>query len=166
MRQPHRNILAGIVLAVVFASKAVYAGTPPAQAQPDSYADVLQYIDHAWDVLTRSMDGCDTITDPKMPEQSVLYVPAEYAISERLKQLETRCKVRVAQLPQRITREGEFNSATLPRQGLLFLENSYVLPGGFFNEMYGWDSYFILRGLVRAGRLELARGMVDNFFFE
>src|SRR4051812_23861204 len=130
MRQPHRNILAGIFAAVIFATTAAHAGTPPVPAQPDSYADVLQYIDHAWDVLTRSMDGCDTITDPKMPEQSVLYVPAEYAINDRLKQLETRCKVRVMQLPQRITREGEFNSATLPTQGLLFLENSYVVPGG------------------------------------
>ena len=32
--------------------------------------------------------------------------------------------------------------------------------------MYGWDSYFIVRGLLRSGRVELARGMVDNFFFE
>jgi alpha,alpha-trehalase len=41
-----------------------------------------------------------------------------------------------------------------------------VVPGGRFNEMYGWDSYFIIRGLVRDGRVELARGMVENFFFE
>jgi len=32
--------------------------------------------------------------------------------------------------------------------------------------MYGWDSYFIILGLLRSGRRELARGMVDNFFFE
>jgi len=32
--------------------------------------------------------------------------------------------------------------------------------------MYGWDSYFIIRGLLREGRVQLARGMVDNFFFE
>ena len=32
--------------------------------------------------------------------------------------------------------------------------------------MYGWDSYFIVRGLLQSGRVELARGMVDNFFFE
>jgi alpha,alpha-trehalase len=32
--------------------------------------------------------------------------------------------------------------------------------------MYGWDSYFIIRGLVRDGRIDLARGMVENFFFE
>ncbi len=32
--------------------------------------------------------------------------------------------------------------------------------------MYGWDSYFILLGLLRDGRVDLARGMVENFFFE
>ena len=31
---------------------------------------------------------------------------------------------------------------------------------------YGWDSYFIVRGLLRARRIELARGIVDNFLFE
>src|SRR5580698_906481 len=50
--------------------------------------------------------------------------------------------------------------------GLLYLENPYVVPGGRFNEMYGWDSYFIIRGLLREGKVELARGMVENFFFE
>ena len=32
--------------------------------------------------------------------------------------------------------------------------------------MYGWDSYFIILGLVEDNRTELARGMVENFFFE
>ena len=32
--------------------------------------------------------------------------------------------------------------------------------------MYGWDSYFIVRGLIEDGELDLARGMVENFFFE
>ena len=35
-----------------------------------------------------------------------------------------------------------------------------------FNEMYGWDSYFIIRGLIDDGRMDLARDIVDNFFFE
>jgi len=40
------------------------------------------------------------------------------------------------------------------------------VPGGRFNEMYGWDSYFIVLGLVADHREELARGMVENFWFE
>src|SRR5207248_785447 len=39
-------------------------------------------------------------------------------------------------------------------------------PGGRFNEMYGWDSFFIQLGLMRDGELDLARGMVANFVYE
>src|SRR5204863_2383308 len=50
--------------------------------------------------------------------------------------------------------------------GLLYLPQPYVVPGGRFNEMYGWDSYFIQRGLLRDDKLELARAMVENFLYE
>jgi hypothetical protein len=33
--------------------------------------------------------------------------------------------------------------AQIHDQGLLYLPKPYVVPGGRFNEMYGWDSYFI-----------------------
>lgn len=32
--------------------------------------------------------------------------------------------------------------------------------------MYGWDSYFIILGLIQDNRTDLARNMVENFFFE
>src|SRR5256714_15191908 len=50
--------------------------------------------------------------------------------------------------------------------GLLYLPRPYVVPGGRFNEMYGWDSYFIQTGLLRDGETELARDMVENFLYE
>ena len=42
----------------------------------------------------------------------------------------------------------------------------FVVPGGRFNEMYGWDSYFITLGLLQDGLIDLARSMVDNFVYE
>jgi alpha,alpha-trehalase len=39
----------------------------------------------------------------------------------------------------------------------------YVVPGGRFNEMYYWDSYFTLVGLQSSGRHDLVRAMCDNF---
>jgi alpha,alpha-trehalase len=42
----------------------------------------------------------------------------------------------------------------------------FVVPGGRFNEMYGWDTYFIILGLLQDGRVELAQGMVDNLVYE
>lgn len=38
----------------------------------------------------------------------------------------------------------------------------FVVPGGRFNEMYGWDSYFILLGLLQDKKWELAKGVVEN----
>src|ERR1700744_995686 len=61
---------------------------------------------------------------------------------------------------------GEIDESKIDPAGLLYLPHKYVVPGGRFNEMYGWDSYFIIRGLVRDKRIELAQGMVENFFFE
>lgn len=42
----------------------------------------------------------------------------------------------------------------------------YVVPGGRFNELYGWDSYMESLGLIADGKVDLAKGMVDNFCFE
>jgi alpha,alpha-trehalase len=74
--------------------------------------------------------------------------------------------VQVKRLPIVIHHPGEIDSSLIKQQGLLYLDHKYVVPGGRFNEMYGWDSYFIIVGLVRDGRLDLAKGMVENFFFE
>ena len=49
---------------------------------------------------------------------------------------------------------------------LLPLPHPYVVPGGRFREMYYWDSYFTMLGLVGDGHLEMARDMLMNFAFE
>ncbi|MGE5113550.1 MAG: trehalase family glycosidase [Acidobacteriaceae bacterium] len=139
-----------------------------AQQKPASNdtSDLATYIDKTWDTLTRSMDNCEVILDRRVPEHSLLYLPADFPETDALKELGTRCKLAIEHLPQRITAPGTLSSDKLPRQGVLYLPNPYVVPGGFFNEMYGWDSYFIIRGLLRAGRVKMAQGMVENFFFE
>lgn len=49
------------------------------------------------------------------------------------------------------------------------LPNKFVAPSGkegiFENDMFYWDSYFIILGLVENGDIELAKGMVDNFAY-
>ena len=46
---------------------------------------------------------------------------------------------------------------------LIPLPNPYVVPGGRFREVYYWDSYFTMQGLVESGRTDLVRNMLDNF---
>ena len=47
----------------------------------------------------------------------------------------------------------------------IVLPHKYVVPGGRFQEIYYWDSYFTIEGLLAAGRRDLAKSMVDNFAF-
>lgn len=42
----------------------------------------------------------------------------------------------------------------------------YIVPGGRFNEQYGWDSYFETLGLLSCDILEPCIGMLENFIFE
>ena len=50
-----------------------------------------------------------------------------------------------------------------PHSSLIPLPNPYVVPGGRFREVYYWDSYFTMLGLVESGRTDLVRNMLDNF---
>src|SRR6478672_7206719 len=58
-------------------------------AEPDDTSDatkspglepILGYIAKSWATLTRSMEECTTVVDPKLAENSVLYLPAEMAV--------------------------------------------------------------------------------------
>ncbi len=69
-------------------------------------------------------------------------------------------------LPRPIAQLGDVRPEELTAPGLLYLPNPYIVPGGRFNEMYGWDSYFILLGLEADHREALAKGIVDDFLFE
>jgi len=51
------------------------------------------------------------------------------------------------------------------RSSLIPLPNSYVVPGGRFREVYYWDSYFTMLGLIASGRTDLVRSMLDNFAY-
>jgi alpha,alpha-trehalase len=127
---------------------------------------ILDYITSSWSGLTRSTLTCKGIADPKFTGPSVLYVPVDMPIPPTLSKLSSQCGIRAEHLPSVIRGPGEVKRNGVQPPGLLFLEHPYVVPGGRFNEMYGWDSYFIIRGLLRTGDLDLARGMVDNFLFE
>ena len=52
-----------------------------------------------------------------------------------------------------------------PQSSLIPLPGPYVVPGGRFREVYYWDSYFTMLGLIQDGRTDLVRNMLDNFAF-
>ncbi|MEP6992672.1 MAG: alpha,alpha-trehalase TreF [bacterium] len=52
-----------------------------------------------------------------------------------------------------------------PNSSLIPLPESYVVPGGRFREVYYWDSYFTMLGLIQSGRTDLVKDMLDNFAY-
>ena len=140
-----------------------------AAVAPDPNA-TLNYIHSAWDTLTRSVTDCSSLTDSKVDSTAaavpVLYLPADLPAPPAVAALQQTCHVRVVPLPRRIEKLGDVRPEELHTSGLLYLPNPYIVPGGRFNEMYGWDSYFILLGLQVDHREALAKGIVDNFLFE
>ncbi|WP_158881534.1 trehalase family glycosidase [Rhodanobacter sp. L36] len=154
-----------VVRFALAATCAAFVSVASAKQVPDPLK-TRAYIDHAWTTLTRSMDDCSALKDTKVKTHPVLYLPANLPTPPELAQVKAHCNVDVHVLPQAIDQLGELAPTTLPKQGLLYLPHPYVVPGGFFNEMYGWDSYFIVLGLVADHREAMARDMVDNALFE
>ena len=166
--------LLGLVLFLLFARGAgpqfffpntVYASGP---GESGDSADILAYITNAWSTLGRSLTDCASIQDPKFGagSRAILYLPAGSTVPLPVWQLKKSCNVDVKLLPKKITGLGSLDSASVTGHALLYLPHPYVVPGGRFNEMYGWDSYFIIRGLLADGLTDVSRGMIENFFYE
>ena len=151
--------------ALAFALSVNAQSNPNAHPNPDPQA-TLSYIHAAWNTLTRSMTECPSLADTKVTTEPILYLPADVAAPGAVEAVKQQCRVQVRRLPRRITKLGDVRPQELPAEGLLYLPNPYVVPGGRFNEMYGWDSYFILLGLEADHHEALAKGIVENFLYE
>jgi alpha,alpha-trehalase len=133
-----------------------------------------------WQGLTRTIDEAGMLKileDEKTDSEiSYLYVPEKDVFAVNYyKKLESKIpKLKILKLPPTIT---DIFSLTLNKKpGILALalktENNqvsgvpFLVPGGRFNEMYGWDSYFIAMGLIADGKIELAMAIADNFKYQ
>jgi alpha,alpha-trehalase len=162
----HAATIGIVVLCLAVTEPSCTSAAQSTVALDDSQATILAYIGNGWDTLSRSMSECKSVVDIKVTTEPVVYLPAAMAIPREVAAMQQQCRVDVRHLPRVIHHIGQVRPTELPVEGLLYLPERYVVPGGRFNEMYGWDSYFILLGLVHDGRVKLARGMVENFFFE
>lgn len=140
--------------------------------------------DYFWDGLTRRIDAhglARSVQDEKAggSNSARIYVPfSDPQAFEYFQQAAARKVVKnleVVRLPRRIS--PEYVRGINDKPGILSLALRegkdgtlsgvpFVVPGGRFNEMYGWDSYFESLGLLVDGKVELAQAMVDNFVYE
>lgn len=50
--------------------------------------------------------------------------------------------------------------------GLLYLPKPYIVPGPRFDEMYNWDTAFLVSGLLQDEKFDLSKDLVDNFLYQ
>ena len=143
----------------------------PARLQESPVSRTSRHIrEHCWTGLTRRLDIdslASMIIDEKMPDSPRLYLSPQDREAWSYYRF---TPVEVVALPEQLTPTAvqEMNS----RPGLLGLALrdgeplTYVVPGGRFNEMYGWDSYFIGLGLLADGKVDLARAMVEHLCYQ
>jgi alpha,alpha-trehalase len=127
------------------------------------------YIKHGWASLTRShRDLVAAAQDPKVAHAAgspwVVYVASDAERARAEAQLAT--ELDVAQRGEVVLRTLPADRQMIAEHGLLYLPRPYVVPGGRFNEMYGWDSYFIVLGLLRDGEVARARDVADDLLYE
>ena len=142
-----------------------------------------------WDALTRRIDGsniAETGRDPKDwtdHPQPRIYVPRgapeQYEYYKNIADSHPELRLYVEYLEDPVTpvyvknlndRPGllplamqeKFDAATNKTE---FVGVPFVVPGGRFNELYGWDSYMMSLGLIVNNRVDLAKAMVVNFCF-
>jgi alpha,alpha-trehalase len=133
-----------------------------------------------WKGLTRTIDaaGVKKIVEDDKIENAVsyLYVPAGDTFAfEYFKNLEhSNTRLKVVHLPEDISPEYVLSLNKKPGILALALQTKngktdgipFIVPGGRFNEMYGWDSYFITMGLLIDDKVDLAFGMAENFKYQ
>src|SRR5256714_3104513 len=188
MKQTRGRMRRGLVSAPLILVLLV-AGLAPARAQgvgsratPAQLEQAREYIRRSWRTLTGSnRDLAAAAADPKFKPTAGGRWPVYVSNKESLAEVESRLRARMPaedfarielrRLPAR-PRASVNSPGTVDASfggvepGLLYLPRPYVVPGGRFNEMYGWDSYFIQTGTLRDGETRLARDMVENFLYE
>ena len=143
-----------------------------------------------WDNLTRRIDASsielagrdpkDWTDDPRPRIYVPVSCPEQVQYYEQLAKDQPKIRLDVHRLaPEDITPEGIRDMNDKPgllalameqysntKTGALELRGlPFVVPGGRFNEMYGWDSYMESIGLLVNERADLAKAMVVNFCF-
>lgn len=141
----------------------------PKPISESSLATVKTYIKQTWKTLTRSHTNIVAAAfDEKIDHGTGQPWPIYISAQENYEQVMVNLQDSVA--PEKLARIAlrplPPDIDQIEQHGLLYLPGQYVVPGGRFNELYGWDSYFIFLGLMRDEEYALAHSLVDQLLYE
>ncbi|KAI9317208.1 trehalase-domain-containing protein [Dichotomocladium elegans] len=178
------NLLQELAIAKDFGRKHIVLDESRLNENPvDRLSRMIRH--NFWHALTRRMDAdgmeliCADTKNRSANHSPRIYVPhSENEVFDFYTDIalaRPHLGLEVERLPESIT--PEYVKSINERPGILALAMRrqpngqltsvpFVVPGGRFNEMYGWDSYFEALGLLGDGHWTLARDMVDNFRYQ
>ena len=164
-----KHFLFLITILLLISSPLASSESATEKASAEQLRAIQRYIKQSWHTLTRSSAQlAKAAPDPKFKVPANGRWPVYVSRQENIKRIEDalRAQMPPADFAQIQLRQLPENPMDVKEHGLLYLPYPYVVPGGRFNEMYGWDSYFTQVGLVRDGEMELAKNMTDNFLYQ
>ncbi|XP_023026879.2 trehalase [Leptinotarsa decemlineata] len=96
------------------------------------------------------------------------WIPTDYKSNpkflKKIKDITVRdfARTLVSIWPQLARKVNDFVSKYPDRHSLIPLPNGFIIPGGRFKEIYYWDSYWIVKGLIISEMTETVRGIIEN----
>jgi alpha,alpha-trehalase len=167
--QLRKPLISFMLILLLACSPLDFAAAPADRASVEQLQAIQKYIKQSWNSLTRSnAELAKAAPDPKFKPMVGDRWPVYVSRQEDIKRIEQslRGQMPAADFERIELRQLPTNATEIKDHGLLYLPYPYVVPGGRFNEMYGWDSYFTQVGLVRDGEMVLAKNMTDNFLYQ
>jgi alpha,alpha-trehalase len=158
-----------ITILLLISSPSASSESAADRASAEQLRAIQKYIKESWHTLTRSSAQlAKAAPDPKFAPMADGRWPVYVSRRENIKRIEQdlRTQMPAADFAQIEIRQLPNDASEIREHGLLYLPYPYVVPGGRFNEMYGWDSYFTQVGLVRDDEMALAKDMTDNFLYQ
>ncbi|KAH7411990.1 neutral trehalase [Phaeosphaeria sp. MPI-PUGE-AT-0046c] len=183
------NLLQELTLAQDYGRKTIVLDEARLNENPVNRLQRL--IEHSfWDGLTRRIDGSniakvgvdpkDWTSDPRPRIYIPQGAPEQYEYYTRIAREHPDMRLEVIWLDKDCDND-QYVRDLNEKPGLLAIAMEewidpetnkkdlrglpFVVPGGRFNELYGWDSYMESLGLLESNRVDLVKPMVQHFCF-
>ena len=164
---------ADVLAEVILEGRGDVSGLPLERLLESRTTALRRLLDRGWDGLVRRSDRAVDLKKAlevmpvKDPQgRSRVYVPVRDRQALKKLRTEARRAGDLEMVPLHKPRGAEDWRTLMREPGMLYLPRPYIVPGGRFVQMFGWDSYFNARGALASGHTGLARDMLENQLYQ
>jgi len=163
--RPNEGILHTIQMAKLFEDSKEFVDMPLKYSKEEVLNNFDQLSDHEKETLKTFVEENFSAAGTELEEVT----PVDWLedpqflndiSDENLKQLAAEMNGAWKNLTRKISISKEDAEES---SSLIYLEKPFVVPGGRFREIYYWDSFWTIKGLILSEMQETVKGMIENF---